>query len=358
MKVRVESLTKQFGAQGVPAVHNATFDGADGGITTLLGPSGSGKTTILRIIAGLETADQGVVLVGDENVMNIPVRKRGFGVVFQNFALFDHMTVRENIAFGLRVRRASRADIQTRVDELLALVQLEGYGDRFPMQLSGGQRQRVGFARALAPHPKLLLLDEPFGALDARVRAELREWLRRLHDATHLTTIMVTHDQEEALDLSDRLVVMDKGKIQQVGAPSEVYASPATSFVAAFVGSANVLHGRVLEGRAQIAARSFSVPRDTTNGAQVRAVVRPSDIRIARLPVEKPGSTGASPASGRIQRIVDLGTHVKLDLVLTTRESVTVHVSRKEFEVLALIQGELVLVDLDNARVFVEDYSI
>ncbi len=358
MRVRVEGLTKRFGAQGVPAVHGATFDGADGGITTLLGPSGSGKTTILRIIAGLETADEGSVFVGDENVMKIPVRKRGFGVVFQNFALFDHMNVRENIAFGLRVRRARRADIQTRVDELLGLVQLEGYGDRFPSQLSGGQRQRVGFARALAPHPKLLLLDEPFGALDARVRAELREWLRRLHDATHLTTIMVTHDQEEALDLSDRLVVMDRGKIHQVGAPSEVYATPATSFVASFVGSANVLHGRVLEGRAQIAATSFSVPGNTTEGAQVRAVVRPHDIRIARPPAQRAGSTGPAPVSGRIQRIVDLGTHVKLDLALTTRESVTVHVSRKEFEALVLSQGESVLVDLDSARVFVEDYSV
>ena len=268
------------------------------------------------------------------------------------------MSVRENIAFGLRVRRTPRADIQTRVQELLGLVQLEGYGDRFPSQLSGGQRQRVGFARALAPHPKLLLLDEPFGALDARVRAELREWLRRLHDATHLTTIMVTHDQEEALDLSDCLVVMDKGKIHQVGAPSEVYASPATSFVAAFVGSANVLHGRVLEGRAQIAATSFSVPGNTSDGAQVRAVVRPSDIRISRLPAEKPGPTRPSPASGCIQRIVDLGTHVKLDLALTTRELVTVHVSRKEFEALALCRGESVLVDLESARIFVEDYSV
>jgi sulfate transport system ATP-binding protein len=278
--------------------------------------------------------------------------------VFQNFALFDHMTVRENIAFGLRARRASRADTEARVDELLALVQLEGYGDRFPSQLSGGQRQRVGFARALAPHPKLLLLDEPFGALDARVRAELREWLRRLHDVTHLTTIMVTHDQEEALDLSDRLVVMDRGRIQQVGAPSEVYESPATSFVASFVGSANVLHGRVLEGRAQIAATSFRVPSNTSDGAQVQAVVRPHDIHIARMPAETAASAAPSPVSGRIRRIVDLGTHMKLDLALTTGESVTVHVSRKELEPLALSEGDSVLVDLESARVFVEDYCV
>jgi sulfate transport system ATP-binding protein len=358
MKVRVEGLTKQFGAQGVPAVHEATFDGADGGITTLLGPSGSGKTTILRIIAGLETANSGRVLVGDEDIIRIPARKRGFGFVFQNFALFDHMSVRENIAFGLRVRKATNADIQMRVDELLGLVQLEGFGDRYPSQLSGGQRQRVGFARALAPQPKLLLLDEPFGALDARVRAELREWLRRLHDLTHLTTIMVTHDQEEALDLSDCLVVMDRGRIQQVGTPSAVYSSPATSFVASFVGSANVLRGQVLAGRAQVGATSLSVPGNVCEGAQVSAVVRPHDIRIERQPVEKASPGEPQRAIGRIKRIVDLGTHMKLDLGLTTHELVTVHVSRKEFETLSLCQGESVLVDLDSARIFVDDYSV
>jgi sulfate transport system ATP-binding protein len=358
MKVRVEGLTKQFGAQGVPAVHEATFDCADDGITTLLGPSGSGKTTILRIIAGLETASSGRVLVGDEDIIRILARKRGFGFVFQNFALFDHMSVRENIAFGLRVRKATKADIQTRVDELLGLVQLEGFGDRYPTQLSGGQRQRVGFARALAPQPKLLLLDEPFGALDARVRAELREWLRRLHDLTHLTTIMVTHDQEEALDLSDCLVVMDRGRIQQVGTPSEVYSSPATSFVASFVGSANVLHGQVQAGRAQVAATSLSVPGNVCEGAQVSAVVRPHDIRIERQPVEKASADEPQRAIGRIKRIVDLGTHMKLDLGLTTHELVTVHVSRKEFETLSLCQGESVLVDLDSARIFVDDYSV
>ena len=358
MKVCVERLTKQFGAKGVPAVHEATFEVAEGGITTLLGPSGSGKTTILRIIAGLETADDGRVLVGDEDIIKIPARKRGFGFVFQNFALFDHMSVRENIAFGLRVRQAAKAEIQSRVDELLGLVQMEGFGDRYPGQLSGGQRQRVGFARALAPHPKLLLLDEPFGALDARVRAELRDWLRRLHDVTHLTSIMVTHDQEEALDLSDRLVVMDRGKIQQVGTPTEIYASPATSFVASFVGSANILNGVVQQGRAQFAATSLSVPGNISDGAKVRAVVRPHDIRIERASAEQPVLAELQRSIGRIKRIVDLGTHVKLDLGLTTHELVTVHVSRREFETLGLLQGESVLVDLDHARVFVEDYVV
>jgi sulfate transport system ATP-binding protein len=260
------------------------------------------------------------VLVGDEDIIKIPARKRGFGFVFQNFALFDHMSVRENVAFGLRVRRIAEEDIQSRVDELLGLVQLEGFGNRYPGQLSGGQRQRVGFARALAPQPKLLLLDEPFGALDARVRAELREWLRRLHDLTHLTTIMVTHDQEEALDLSDRLVVMDRGKIQQVGTPTEIYASPATSFVASFVGSANVLNGVVQKGRARFAATSLSVPGNISDGAKVRAVVRPHDIRIERASAEPPVLAEPQRSIGRIKRIVDLGTHVKLDLGLTTHE--------------------------------------
>ncbi len=358
MNVRVDRLTKRFVAEGAPAVRGASFEAPAGRITTLLGPSGSGKTTILRIIAGLESADEGKVVVGEEDITQIPVRKRGFGFVFQNFALFAHMTIRENIAFGLRVRHAAKADIQSRVEELLGLVQLEGYGDRYPSQLSGGQRQRVGFARALAPRPKLLLLDEPFGALDARVRVELREWLRRLHELTHLTTLMVTHDQEEALDLSDRLVVMDQGKVHQVGTPKEVYESPASSFVASFVGSANVLHGHVLEGRAQIAATSLDVPLNTTDGAQVRAIVRPHDVRIERPTTETSDSPEPHRASGRIRRIVDLGTHVKLDLGLTTQEIVTVHVSRKEFGILALKEGESVLVDLDSARVFVEDYAI
>ena len=201
MNVRVENLSKRFRESGAPAVSTASFEAPAGGITTLLGPSGSGKTTVLRIIAGLEAADAGRVLVGGEEITAVPVQKRGFGLVFQGFALFSHMTVRENIAFGLRTRRTGRAELAARVAELLALVQLEGHADRYPAELSGGQRQRVGFARALAPQPRLLLLDEPFGALDTRVRAELREWLRLHHEATQLTTLLVTHDQEEALDI-------------------------------------------------------------------------------------------------------------------------------------------------------------
>jgi sulfate transport system ATP-binding protein len=355
LNVQVKNLTKRFASVGAPAVLAASFEAPAGGITTLLGPSGSGKTTVLRIIAGLERADEGRVLVGGSDIMNVPVRERDFGFVFQSFALFDHMSVRENVAFGLRVRKMPDADIQKRVDELLELVQLDGHGDKFPLQLSGGQRQRVGFARALAPRPKLLLLDEPFGALDARVRAELREWLRHLHEITHLTTIMVTHDQEEALDLSDCLVVMDQGKIHQAGTPAEIYEHPASSFVASFVGSANILQGHVHNGRARFGADSLTMPSTASDGSQVQAVVRPHDIRLERATVD--ANTSHRP-SGRIQRIADLGTHIKLDLNLVTNEIVTVHISRKEFEALGLRKGESVLVDLDSARVFVEDYAI
>jgi sulfate transport system ATP-binding protein len=357
MNVRVEDLTKGFSTKAAPAVFQANFEAPSGGITTLLGPSGSGKTTILRIIAGLESADAGRVLVAGEDITSVPVRKRGFGFVFQSFALFGHMTVRENVAFGLRTQRAPKDHIDARVAELLKLVQLEGYGDRYPGQLSGGQRQRVGFARALAPRPRLLLLDEPFGALDTRVRLELREWLRLLHEATHLTTILVTHDQEEALDLSDRIVVMDAGRIQQVGSPNEIYQFPATPFVASFIGSANVLRGRVSAGHAQVASLSLDVPANTPDGTAVRAIVRPHDIRIERAGNGN-GVCSRRTAAGRISRMVNLGAHVKLDLALTTGDAVTVHVARREYEVLGLVAGESVLVDLESARVFVEDYVI
>jgi sulfate/thiosulfate transport system ATP-binding protein len=356
MSVRVEGLSKAFARSGAPAVFEAGFEAPVGGITTLLGPSGSGKTTILRIIAGLERPDAGRVLVDGQDITRVPVQKRGFGFVFQGFALFGHMTVAENIAFGLRVRRASSQDIRERVAELLKLVQLEGHGDRYPAQLSGGQRQRVGFARALAPRPKLLLLDEPFGALDTRVRIELREWLRQLHDVTHLTTILVTHDQEEALDLSDQIVVMDGGRIEQVGSPETIYEAPATPFVASFIGSANVLRGQVQAGRASIGALSLKVPAHIPDGALVRAIVRPHDIRILAVQTGIVAAADTTPAT--VQRVVSLGAHVKLELGLPNRDVVTVHVPRREFAAMGLEPGELVLLDLNKARVFEEDYVI
>jgi sulfate transport system ATP-binding protein len=354
MNVAVHNLTKRFTLNGMPAVFDASFEAPSGGVTTLLGPSGSGKTTLLRIIAGLESADEGRVLVGDKDITGVPVRKRGFGFVFQTFALFNQLTVRENIAFGLDAQGVKGESARRRVDELLSLVQLDGLGGRYPEQLSGGQRQRVGFARALAPYPKLLLLDEPFGALDTRVRAELRGWLRELHEATHLTTLLVTHDQEEAMELSDRIVVMDKGRVHQVGSPREVYDAPKTSFVASFVGTANVLQGQVKEGRASVGNLAIAVPGDIPEGSNVRAIVRPHDVRITK---GEPLTTGHKSV-GRVRRIARLGAYVKLDLEVATGEVVTVQLTRKEFEEMKLADGDAVVIDLDEARVFVDDYAI
>jgi sulfate transport system ATP-binding protein len=352
MNVTVEKLTKRFTLNGTAAVFEASFQAPSGGVTTLLGPSGSGKTTILRIIAGLESADAGRVMVGDEDITRVPVRKRGFGFVFQTFALFNQLTVRENIAFGLDAQGLKGERVRARVDELLTLVQLEGLGGRYPEQLSGGQRQRVGFARALAPYPKVLLLDEPFGALDTRVRAELRGWLRELHEATHLTTLLVTHDQEEAMELSDQIVVVDKGRIHQVGSPREIYDAPKTPFVASFVGTANVLRGQVQGGRASVGSMAIAVPHDIPDGSNVRAIVRPHDVRITK------GEAPGSKAVGRVGRIARLGAYVKLDLQIATGEVVTVQLTRREFEEMNLADGDAVVIDLDEARVFVDDYAI
>ena len=354
MKVVADRLTKRFTLKGTPAVFGASFEAPSGGVTTLLGPSGSGKTTILRIIAGLESADEGRVLLDDEDITRTPIGKRHFGFVFQTFALFNQLTVRENIAFGLEAQGVRGERVGKRVDELLELVQLGGLGPRYPHQLSGGQRQRVGFARALAPYPKVLLLDEPFGALDARVRSELRGWLRELHEATHLTTILVTHDQEEAMELSDRIVVMDKGRVHQVGSPREVYDDPRTGFVAFFVGTANVLKAEVKEGRAAFGSTSLSVRGEIPDGSNVRAIVRPHEVHVVRADEEP----SANRAVGRIRRIARLGSYVKLDVAIPTDEVVAVHMPRAQFEQMMLVVGDPVLVDLDNARVFAEDFAI
>src|SRR5689334_21248662 len=248
MDVRVEHISKTFGEY--TALDDVSVTMPSGQLTALLGPSGSGKTTLLRVIAGIEAPDRGRVRFGNTDVTELPVRGRGVGFVFQDYALFDHMTVAENIAFGLSVRRTAASRIEARVRELLARVQLAGLASRYPKQLSGGQRQRVALARALAPDPQLLLLDEPFGALDARVRAELRGWLRRLHDELHLTSVFVTHDQEEALEVADQIVVMSAGKIEQAGAPDDVFDHPASAFVMDFLGGVNVLEGCVQGDRA------------------------------------------------------------------------------------------------------------
>src|SRR5688500_7713525 len=265
MSIEVKNLTKSFGS--FVALRDVSFTVHSGELVALLGPSGSGKTTLLRVIAGLETPDAGSVFFDGDDATKRDPRDRGVGFVFQHYALFRHMTVFENVAFGLRVRprgqRPSETEIERRVHELLKLVQLDYLGNRYPSQLSGGQRQRVALARALAVEPKVLLLDEPFGALDAKVRQELRRWLRRLHEEIHLTSVFVTHDQEEALELADRVVVMNQARIEQQGSPDEVFEQPATPFVMNFLGNVNIFHGRVEGGRALLGPLALDYPAHT-----------------------------------------------------------------------------------------------
>jgi sulfate transport system ATP-binding protein len=375
MSLTVKNLTKRFTARGTPAVSDVTFVAPTGGITTLLGPSGSGKSTVLRVIAGLEYPDAGQVLFGERDFTGVDVRSRGVGFVFQSYALFKQMTVRRNIAFGLRMRKAPQKTIDAKVDELLALVQLDGYGERYPNQLSGGQRQRVAFARALAIDPQVLLLDEPFGALDAQVRVDLRAWLRRLHDERHVTTLLVTHDQEEAMEVSDHVVVMSEGTVAQVGHPQEVYDHPATPFVAAFVGGANLLRGTMQAGVASVAGTfAMTVPNGSgaRDGAAVQAFVRPHDVKLTKADASGPhmnmgsgpkvdgASTVAAPdvSVARVERLARLGGYVKLSLKLADGAAMTVEMPRGEVEALGIGEGDLVMADLRAAKVFVEDYSI
>jgi sulfate transport system ATP-binding protein len=314
--IAVRDLTKRFG--GFTALDDVSLEVAGGSLTVLLGPSGSGKSTLLRVIAGLERPDAGAVWIAGRDATALPPQRRDVGFVFQHYAAFKHMTVRENVAFGLRVRRRPRRQVRERVDELLALVQLDGLGDRYPHQVSGGQRQRMALARALAPEPRVLLLDEPFGALDARVRAELRAWLRRLHDEVHVTTVLVTHDQEEAMEVADRIAVMDGGRIEQVAAPRDLYERPATPFVMGFVGPVN----RIGE-----------------------AFVRPHDLEIVLSP-----NGVTDPA--RVSRLVYLGFEVRVELERADGQALVAQVTRDRAEELALEPGEWVHVRPRSQRVF------
>ncbi|MBS0214771.1 MAG: sulfate/molybdate ABC transporter ATP-binding protein [Proteobacteria bacterium] len=302
MDLHIRQLGKRYGKTA--ALDAVDLDIASGELVALLGPSGSGKTTLLRVIAGLLDADSGQVLFGDVDATRLSLRQRNVGFVFQHYALFRHMTVSENIAFGLRSRPRSRrpdkATIRQRVQELLRLIQLDEFGGRYPEQLSGGQRQRVALARALAIDPSLLLLDEPFGALDAKVRVDLRRWLRTLHEQTGQTTLFVTHDQEEALELADRVVVLREGRIEQVGTPREIYEAPASEYVFDFIGRANALDGRVIDGRFGIDGNSYTVPTDVAAG-HARLYVRPHDLEIVDAASGIPATVLATHLrSGRI----------------------------------------------------------
>jgi sulfate transport system ATP-binding protein len=306
--IQVSGVEKRFG--GFQALDDVSLEVPDGSLTALLGPSGSGKSTLLRVIAGLEFPDAGTVSIGGRDATAVPPQRRGIGFVFQHYAAFKHMTVRDNVAFGLTVRRRPKAETRAKVDELLRIVGLDGYQARYPAQLSGGQRQRMALARALAVEPEVLLLDEPFGALDANVRAELREWLRRLHDEVHVTTVLVTHDQEEAMEVADRIVVLNQGRIEQDGPPRELYDRPANAFVMGFLGPVARLEG---------------------------TLVRPHDLTLGREPRD-----GALEA--QVSRVVHLGFEVRVELELDDGDPLTVQLSRDELAELELAAGDIVWV--------------
>jgi len=344
MSIEIRNLSKQFGT--FTALHDVSLEVRSGELLALLGPSGSGKTTLLRVIAGLETADSGQVRFNNEDTTHQSIRDRQVGFVFQHYALFRNMTIFENVAFGLRVRpkhsRLKDAEIRERVISLLKLVQLDWLADRYPHQLSGGQRQRIALARALAVEPKVLLLDEPFGALDAKVRKELRIWLRRLHDDMHITSVFVTHDQEEALEVSDRVVVMNEGRIEQIGTPDEVYERPANPFVYEFLGHVNLFHGRIHRGRATIGDIEIEAPEhaEAENMAAI-AYVRPHDIEVDRV------KNGESALAAHIIHIVSIGPVVRLELAHddnANKNLVQVEISKDRFRTLQLEKGDRVFV--------------
>jgi sulfate transport system ATP-binding protein len=337
MSIEVRDLAKRFG--DFEALRGVSLQMKHGELVALLGPSGSGKTTLLRIIAGLEFPDRGAVHFEGEDATERRARDRRVGFVFQHYALFRHMSVFENVAFGLRVkpraRRPREPELRQRVLELLRLVQLEGLAGRLPSELSGGQRQRVALARALAVEPRVLLLDEPFGALDSRVRKELRRWLRRLHDELGLTSVFVTHDQEEALELADRVVVMNRGRIEQVGTPEEIYHEPANAFVYEFLGDVNVFHARV-------------------EGEQARIYVRPHLLEVER----RSNGDVDGELRARVEHIHAAGPTVKLDLVTDAGDSVQAELTQERYRGLGLARGTVVFVKPRQKRVFVNDFSI
>jgi sulfate/thiosulfate transport system ATP-binding protein len=358
VSIEVRNISKTFGKY--TALRNVSLNVGHGELVALLGPSGSGKTTLLRIIAGLETPDdspESAVVFQGQDITRQSAADRRVGFVFQHYALFRNMTVFENIAFGLRVRpravRPGKREIEKKVNELLGLIQLEGLAQRYPSQLSGGQRQRVALARALAIEPQVLLLDEPFGALDAKVRQGLRKWLRRLHDELHVTSILVTHDQDEALEVADRIVVMNQARIEQVGTPDEVFHHPASEFVMDFLGSVNLFHGRIEAGRTVIGSVAFDHGAGQAfDAAKARIFVRPFDLDILRE------ANGRPAMRARVQRVQSAGPIVKIELRSETGEPVVVEMPHERFRESRVSCHDDVFVSLREAKVFVEDYSI
>src|SRR3954468_6531989 len=352
MAIEIAGITKRFGS--FTALDDVDLTVEQGELLALLGPSGSGKTTLLRIVAGLEFADAGDIRMYGETTQGRAPRDRQVGFVFQHYALFRHMTVFENIAFGLRVRprpeRKSNAAIAARVHELLRMMQLDWLADRYPWQLSGGQRQRVALARAMAVKPKVLLLDEPFGALDAKVRKELRRWLRRLHEEVHVTSVFVTHDQEEALEVSDRVVIMNEGKVEQSGTPEEVYDRPATPFVYGFLGDVNLFHGRIHQGHVNIGESELEAPEWAHASDQAGvAYVRTYDVELEAF------ASGPSSLEAVVRHIRAFGPMVRLELDLVDGgRTIEAHIPRARFESLGLGRGERVFVSPTSVRVFAQ----
>jgi len=340
MSIQVRNIHKSFGA--FTALGDVSLDFPTGELVALLGPSGCGKTTLLRIIAGLETADRGQVLLDGEDASDTHVRERQVGFVFQHYALFRHMTVFDNVAFGLRVKprkqRPPESEISKKVHELLSLVQLDWLADRFPPQLSGGQRQRIALARALAVEPRVLLLDEPFGALDAKVRKELRRWLRRLHDELHITSIFVTHDQEEALEVADRVVLMDHGRVEQVGTPAEVYERPATPFVYGFLGAVNRFD------KAEEIGQLGHGGREAAKGA-VQAYARPHELQI----LTDPAATGLA---ARVERVLSFGAASRVELSGPEGRHLEAELSREQAAALGLQSGQQVRLSASRLSLF------
>lgn len=350
MSISVQNISKTFGS--FRALEKVSIDVPSGCLLALLGPSGSGKTTLLRVIAGLESADEGNVLYRNEQVTDKPIQHREFGFVFQHYALFRHMSVFENIAFGLRVRKWNHTIIKKRVFELLHLIRLEGLEHRYPSQLSGGQRQRVALARALASEPKVLLLDEPFGALDAKVRLELRQWLRRLHDQVHLTSIFVTHDQEDAFAVADKVVVMRQGKIEQIGQPVEVFEHPANAFVMDFLGHVNIFKGQICDGRIILTGYLPQLVSNNSNSHDV-VYVRPHELEI------KNGDSDFGCLPGIVDHLHPSGSSIRIYLRSPCGESsCSVEVAADLFKSNPILIGSKVLISPKKGRFFDPEYSI
>ena len=340
MGIRVANVSKHFG--DFRAVDEVSLDVESGSLVALLGPSGSGKSTLLRLIAGLEEMDAGRIWITGEEATGRTVQDRQVGFVFQHFALFKHRTVRQNVAFGLELRRWKRDAIRRRVDELLDLVQMQGLGNRFPSQLSGGQRQRVALARALAVQPRVLLLDEPFSALDAKVRKELRAWLRQLHDEMHVTTVIVTHDQEEAMEVADKIVVMNHGRVEQIGTPAEIYDHPATPFVMGFIGAVNVLPQGAIE-----------VTGGTGDGtpAEAQLFVRPHDVEVFTEPQ-------SGTVAVELRRLSHMGRDLQAELLMADGRVITAQIPREQMAFDSISAGSRLYVRSREARAFTPDYSI